>query len=158
MAGTVAGMVMLVCAVWATAALAAEHVSVTPVSGAPSTRFVVGFRAPSTTGVFAIGSSHYVVSATAPAAHGCTASASVGVPPTKLGARVRVTLKPAAHHKWCAERFRGRIVEIVSLGCHPQITACPAVEPALTVAEPPPLSVVWPAPLTVALFSFRVRP
>jgi hypothetical protein len=149
-AGTVAGMAMLVCAAWATAALAAVHVSVTPVSGAPTTRFVVGFRAPNTTGVFASGSSHYVVSATAPAAHGCAASVSVGVPPTTRGARVRVTLKPGAHHPWCAERFHGRIVEIVSLGCHPQITACPALEPALTVPEP--------APLTVALFSFRVRP
>jgi hypothetical protein len=144
-------MVILVGAVWATAALAGVRVSVTPVSGAPTTRFVVGFRAPNITGVFAIGSSHYVVSATAPAAHGCAASVSVGVPPTKRGERLRVTLKPAAHRHWCSERFHGRIVEIVSLGCHPQITACPAL-------EPPVLNVPEPAPLTVALFSFRVRP
>lgn len=144
-------MVILVGAVWATAALAGVRVSVTPAGGTPGTRFVVGFRAPNPTGVFASGSSHYVVSATAPAGHGCTASVSVGVPPTKRGARVRVTLKPAAHGRWCPERFHGRIVEIVSLGCHPQLTACPAVDPpALTVPEP--------APLTVALFSFRVHP
>ena len=139
----VAGMVVLVGAVWATAALAGVRVSVTPGSGGPSTRFAVGFRAPNTTGVAASGSSHYLVSATAPAAHGCAASVSVGVPPTQQGARVRVTLKPAAHGHWCAERFHGRIVEIVSLGCHPHMTACPDLEAA---------------PLTVALFSFRVHP
>lgn len=142
---------MLVGAVWATAAVAGVRVSVTPVRGGTSTRFVVGFRAPNTTGVFASGSSHYVVSATAPAAHGCVASVSVGVPPTKRGAPVRVTLKPGPHRHWCPERFHGRIVEIVSLGCHPQMTACPAL-------EPPMLTVPEPAPMTVALFSFRVRP
>ena len=136
-------MVILVGAVWATAALAGVRVSVTPGTGARTAKFVIGFRAPNATGVSSGSTSRYVVSATATAGHGCTSGVSAGVPPTQRGQYVRVTLKPGAGRRWCAERFHGRITEIVSLNCHPLTTACPDFEAA---------------PLTVATFTFRVRP
>lgn len=125
-------------------AAAATHVSVAPSIGTPKTGFVIRFRAPGTTGESANDHIHYRVFASGTRGRRCSSSASAAVGPTEKGASVRMTLRPAGRrHVWCAGRFRGRVIEILTMTCGPPLVqiACPAVDVA---------------PITIARFSFRV--
>ena len=68
----------------------------------------------------------YEVGATGAAGRSCASAASISVPSTRKGQRVRVTLiarSPA--HAWCLGTFRGRVVELSSSVCPPR-ELCPA--------------------------------
>ena len=132
---------MVVCAAVASAALASVRVSVSPSHGKPATKFVIRFRAPSTTGTSGTMHSHYQVSATGPAGGGCTSSVSFALRPTRARRMVRATVRPRRH--WCTGTFHGRIVEYVTMVC-----------------GPPQGGIVCPdiviAPRTIGRFKFKV--
>ncbi len=134
----------LVCAAFAPSAAAKIRVSVRPSIGKPSTKFVIGFRAPSTTGNFSTVHTHYQVSARGSRGRRCVSSVSVAMGATQRGQQVRMTLAPKGSRRvWCAGRFRGTITEISKMVCRPLADiACPEIEIG---------------PITVARFSFRVR-
>jgi hypothetical protein len=133
-----------VCGALAPSAAAKVRVSVRPAIGKPRTKFVIGFRAPSTTGNFSTVHSHYQVSVSARKGKRCASSSSIAAGPTRRGQQVRMMLVPKGSRRvWCAGRFRGTITEISKISCR-RLTAivCPAIEIA---------------PIPIAHFSFRVR-
>jgi len=126
------------------AAIAATQVSVTPRVGTQKTRFVVRFQAPNATSSTAPVRSHYEIFASTARGKRCSSSVSRTVGPTEQGAVVRMTLRPGGtRHVWCAGRYRGRLIEIITRTCGPPLTQiiCPQIEIA---------------PITIARFSFRV--
>jgi len=127
---------------FASGAFAATHVTVKPGAGKPTTKFVARFRAPARTGVIGTVSSHYQLSAVGPKGKRCVSSISIKLAPTKLHARVKVTLRPRGHGgAWCSGKFHAKILEFQSIVCR-RINACP--------------DIVIP-PQTIARFSFTVK-
>ena len=133
-------MSVVLLVVFAASAIALTRVSVRPGTGGPTTRFVIRFRAPEWTGRMGAIRRTDRLYATAPQAAGCIASVRLTLPPVRRDARVTVTLSPRPATKWCAGRFRGRIVRTESFIC-PGVCAGPNIPP----------------PRTIARFSFRVR-
>ena len=90
--------------------------------------FVVGFRAPDTTGVEGSLRRFDVLSASAPAAAinaGCLAGIDVPVPAASKGSLVRVRLDAGKlGSRWCVGVYRGEIKELESPVC-PHGLACP---------------------------------
>jgi hypothetical protein len=115
-------------------------VSVRPATGRPQTRFVVSFRAPSTTAGFGSTSQSYEIDAAGPSRRRCGSNASAPVGPTHTGARVRMTLGPPRPTRaWCVGTYHGRLREIIRPECQ-EGKACP----------------MFIAILTVGTFKFRV--
>jgi hypothetical protein len=117
------------------------HVTVTPTSGSPTTRFTVRFRAPERTGRFRSSRRAYVLSAVGPASKGCNASADISLPASRAHVLRKVVLDPKRlHQSWCVGTYRGQVEETQIPIC-PKGHACPALVILLG---------------TVGRFSFRV--
>jgi hypothetical protein len=108
-------------------ALASVGVSVKPGRGRPSTRFVVRFTAPDSSGHIGALNREYMVNAYGPAgARHCLDSADVSPARVRAHTRVRVTLDPATSHgKWCTGKWSGTVDELESPVCRPR-EICPA--------------------------------
>ncbi|HEY2006744.1 MAG TPA: hypothetical protein VGG87_09850 [Solirubrobacteraceae bacterium] len=134
------GLVAVLMGTLATSALALTRVSVRPGTGGPKTHFVIRFRAPERTGRIGAIRRTDRLYATGPKASGCISTVRLTLPPVRRGDTVRVVLRPRTTAKWCAGRFRARIVRTESLICSGTCAG-----PRLPVAR------------TIARFSFRVR-
>jgi hypothetical protein len=125
----VAGVLVVVGAITAGgagAAVRSVRITVKPRTGTPASRFVIGFRAPDTTGHVGALRRSYILSASERTAAGCAANASMTLPPARARTRVRVTLDPKHFGpRWCSGRFHGRIEEIAQPYCPPR-RLCPA--------------------------------
>jgi len=110
----------------ADASVSRERIHVSPLSGSPSTVFVLTFRAPQRTG--RSGQRHGLVTASAPkGADGCIKSIDVRAPDAASGARLRVSLDPRKlGGSWCPGEYHGRIEELQSPTCRPG-KPCPSV-------------------------------
>jgi hypothetical protein len=119
-----------------------HRVSVKPLVGSRSTRFVVTFRTAQAAGRSGSVDRSYIVQATISGrSRGCVSTVSKTVSKAPAHARVRVTLDP--HGKWCVGTFRGDIAEVEKPHCPggPGGVACP-----LSIAQG-----------TFGKFSFRVK-
>jgi hypothetical protein len=124
-------------------AAAAVPVYVSPMSGGPTTTFVVRFRAPSATSTAL--HRRYVLYASGGRGSRCTSNVSLGIGATSIGSHVRVTLKPRGRAgTWCTGKFRGRIMEYISTVCTPLRTAIVCADIVI-------------APQTIGRFVFSVH-
>ncbi len=129
--------------------------TVKPGKGTPSTRFVVRFQAPQSTGVAGNTRVQYAVDASLRShPKGCVSSISATVDHADAGSLVGVKLNPrSAGGRWCSGRFHGKIEEFVSTVC----VGCPGPPGVLCAELACPASSILPAPETIGKFAFRVR-
>jgi hypothetical protein len=148
--------------------------SVKPKVGKPSWKFVVGFRAPQSTGFASSSHFSYTVSAGQTGTHskGCTSSVSAPVGQATAGSMVHVNLRPqGSAGKWCRGVFHGGVQESIVpvCGCpkpvavhaiRPDVIICPmhrALMPCPVTARATAGPAILPAPQTIGTFTFRVR-
>jgi hypothetical protein len=120
------------------------HIRVTPSAGAPTSKFVVSFRAPDRTGRYGFSERRYELSASVSTnRRGCIPIAEEQLPGAPAHAHVRVTLDPRHFGgRWCSGEFHGQVEEIQAPVC-PQGRLCPAFVLLLG---------------TIGKFKFKVRP
>lgn len=109
------------CGAAASTGSAPRALRVAPAHGHPLTAFVVRFTAPQPSGTFGTEVRRYqLTAAPAQARHGCIGSVSAMPRATRAGETVTVRLDPRRlGGRWCAETYRGRVVETQSAACGP---------------------------------------
>lgn len=104
--------------------LAQGHLSVTPASGGPRTRFGLRFTAPASSGQRGAYRVGFTIALTG-GAGGCIGSRSVPVVPVQKGATVSIPLEPTAlGGRWCPGAHRALVVEFEGPVCRPGMM-CP---------------------------------
>ena len=99
------------------ASRSAVRIGVNPLSGPPSTHFVITFRAPAASGPSHGTNRRYELLVSGPHHSGCASSQSDPVTATYAGQRIRVSLGPGSGRRWCAGAFNGRLEETETPVC-----------------------------------------